>query len=144
MAIPKPIAVYNAEHNIEAQLLCDHLERNGVEAHATLDESVVGMWAFGRLPEIHKTQVWVDQSNVELAAELLAEYERQRSRRHSRPVADQNADTTVGVLCEECGKKTLFPVSKRGTVQDCEHCGAYVDVEDGPESASDIEFQGEE
>ena len=129
MGIANPIAVYNAENNIEAQLLCDYLERNGIEAYATYDESVIGLWAFGRLPEIHKPQLWIDKSDVEAAAVLLAEYERGRFERLAK---DKSSDSTVAIdiVCEECGKTTPFPASKRGTVQDCGHCGAFVDVED--------------
>ena len=67
MAISHPIAVYNAENNVEAQMLCAYLDQNGIEAYPTLDDSVVGFWSFGVLPEIHKPQVWVDKSKVEAA-----------------------------------------------------------------------------
>ena len=137
MAIPNPVAAYNAENNAEAHLLCNYLEENGIEAHATFDESVVGLWAFGSLPEIHKPQVWIDKSNVEAAASLLAEYEHARSQRRLKASSQQDAEGTVDVICEDCGKTTLFPASKNGTVQDCSHCGAYVDVGDEPEDFSD-------
>lgn len=129
MGIAKPIAVYNAESNIEAQLLCDYLERNGIEAYATYDESVAGLWAFGHMPEIHKPQLWIDQSNAEPAKALLTQYERERSERSAN--ADSSDSTAViDVVCEECEKTTQFPAARRGTVQDCRHCGAFIDVED--------------
>ena len=34
----------------------------------------------------------------------------------------------LGVICEECHKSTSFPVTKKGAVQECSHCQAYVDV----------------
>jgi hypothetical protein len=137
MAIKDPISAYNAENNAEAHLLCNYLEQNGIEAHATFDESLAGYWAFGVLPEIYKPQVWVDKSNVAAAAALLAEYERDRLRRRSLQESAQDAGSTIGAICEDCGKTTLFPASKNGTVQDCSHCGAYIDVGGEPEEFSD-------
>lgn len=132
MAISKPVAVYNAENNIEAQLLCDYLEQHGVEAYPTLDESVA-FWSFGAVPEIHKPQVWVDEANVAATQQLLAEYEQERRRR--RLTAEKDVHTvsdSVAAVCEDCGKTTVFPASQNGTTQDCSHCGAYVDVGDVP------------
>jgi len=138
MAITNPIAAYNAANNAEAQLLCNYLEQNGVEAHATFDESVVGLWTFGILPEIHKPQVWIDKSNVEAAASMLAQYERERSRRRPAHKGSQDPSTSsIDVICEECGKTSTFAASMNGTVQDCKLCGAYVDVGDEPADPSD-------
>lgn len=131
MAILNPVVAYNAANNAEAHLLCNYLEQNGIEAHATFDESVVGLWAFGTLPEIHKPQIWVDKANVEAAVSLLAEYERGRSQRN----AAERSDFTTGsidAVCEECGQTSTFAASKNGTTQDCSHCGAYMDVGDLP------------
>jgi len=130
MAISHPIAVYNAENNIEAQILCNFLEQKGVEAYVTFDESIVGLWAFGRIPEIHKPQVWVDQANVDEVRPLLVEYERERAEVRARASSQVAGDGKIEVVCEECGKTSTVAASKRGTVQDCSHCGAYVDVED--------------
>ena len=33
------------------------------------------------------------------------------------------------VFCDDCGQPSLFGIGLIGTVQKCEHCGAYVDVE---------------
>ena len=131
MAIAKPIAVYNAESNVEAQMLCAYFDQNGIEAYPTMDESLAGFWTFGVLPGIHKPQVWVDQSSVEAAQPLLVEYERERRRRQT--TSDEHIQTvsdTIAAVCEDCGKTTVFPASKNGTTQDCSHCGAYVDVGD--------------
>ena len=42
---------------------------------------------------------------------------------------DDEVTTHIKVLCEECWKSCSFPVTKVGTVQQCAHCRAYVDVE---------------
>ena len=133
MAIKHPVAVYTAENNIEAHQLCTYLEQSGIEACPTLDDSLAGFWTFGVLPGIHKPQVWVDESNVEAAQPLLADYEHEVVRRRATVNAAQAAETgSIDVVCEECEKTTAFPASKKGTTQDCSHCGAYVDVGDEP------------
>lgn len=137
MAIKDPISAYNAENNAEAHLLSNFLEENGIEAHATLDESLAGYWAFGVLPEIHKPQVWVDRSNAAAAASLLAQYESDLARRRSSRAAKEASGSPIDAVCEDCGKTTTFPASKNGTVQDCSHCGAFMDVGDVPEEFSD-------
>jgi hypothetical protein len=128
MGITHPVSVYNAENNLEAELICVYLGNNGIEEHPMLDESLAGYWMFGTLPEIHKPQVWIDQSDVEAARPLLAEYEREVVRRR-KMTPEVNTDT-VDVVCEECGKTSTFPASKTGTIQDCSHCRAYIDVGD--------------
>ncbi len=134
MGLSDPVAVYNAATNVEAELLRIGLEQAGIEAHITYDESPAGYWMFGRLPEIHKPQVWIDRSQIKLAQVVLEEYERgQREKRANHSRLD---DGSLLVECEECGKKSEFPVSKRGTIQDCPHCSAYVDVGE-PESSAD-------
>ena len=131
MPIRDPVSVYNAKHNVDAQLVANYLEDNGIEAHVTFDESVVGMGILGPLSEIHKPQVWVDRSSIEAAEPLLMKYE-QRQRLRATPAKDSAAreGDWVEALCEECGKKSVFGASKDGTVQDCPHCGAYIDVGD--------------
>jgi len=107
VAISKPVAIYNAENNIEAQLLCAYLEQNGIEAYPTLDESVA-FWSLGAVPEIHKPQVWIDEANVGATQPLLVEYERERQRR--RATSEEELCTvadTVAAVCEVCGKTTV-------------------------------------
>jgi hypothetical protein len=129
MALSNPVAVYNAANNVEVHLICTLLEENGIEAHATLDESLAGYWAFGILPEIHKPQVWVDRSNIGAVKPLLEKYELDRQQRRLEEYDLAASGEVVTVACEDCGKSTAFPYAKLGSVQDCAYCGAYVDVE---------------
>jgi hypothetical protein len=131
MAISDPVAVYNARDNVDAHLVRNYLEQNGVEAFAAMDESPYGMWMFGLLPEIHKPQVWVDRSAIELAKPLLMKYE-QRLRLQAAPATGsaEREGEWIQAVCEECGTTSVFGASKDGTVQDCPHCGAYMDVGD--------------
>ena len=126
MNLKDPIAAYNAESNMEAILLQRFLESEGIQAFATEDNSLVGHWIFGNLPEIHKPQVWISRKDSEKVAQLLTEYERRKLARDSDRQA--NEPQTVIVNCEDCGKESRFAVSLIGTIQDCSHCGSYVDV----------------
>lgn len=131
MALQEPVAVYNAASNIEAQLVRNILNDAGVEAFVTEDVSQVGVWMFGLLPEIHKPQVWVDRSSLDRAKPVLEDYER---RSLERQEADRKkagpTDAVMEAECEECGRRSAFPSAQKGTVQDCPHCGAYMDVEE--------------
>ena len=128
MALKNPISAYNAESNNEALLVQRHLESHGIEAFVIEDNSLVGSWMFGMLPEIHTPQVWIDRANVDRAAQLLSEYERHKLERDATRQSDKS--TTIAVTCEDCGKSCTFASSLKGTVQDCPHCGSYVDVGD--------------
>jgi hypothetical protein len=37
-------------------------------------------------------------------------------------------DGLVEAVCEECGKVATFPTAQRGSVQECPHCRAFIDV----------------
>src|SRR5690242_18549439 len=109
----KPIAVYNAATNIEAHAVRLMLVESGVEAFAVDDVSVVGLWAFGTLPEIHKPQVWIDEGDLDRAKPILQAYE---ERQIARAAAESDADArlSIGAVCEDCGRPSAFPASARG------------------------------
>ncbi|MFZ5829421.1 MAG: putative signal transducing protein [Planctomycetota bacterium] len=126
MALEDPVAAYNAENNMEALLVQRYLESEGLETHVTEDNSPVGCWMFGTLPEIHKPQVWISRRDVDRAAALLTEYERRKAAHDAERAA--RATSKIEVHCEECGKTSEFAGSLEGSVQNCPHCNAYVDV----------------
>lgn len=126
MNLEDPVAAYNAESNMDAILVQRFLDSEGVQAFVVEDNSLVGYWMFGKLPEIHKPQVWINRADTERVSRLLAEYERRKAERDAqRKVSEPQ---TIEVICEECGKVATFAGSLLGTVQDCPHCGAYLDV----------------
>lgn len=136
MTLEDPITAYNAESNMDALWAQQYLENEGIEAHVIEDHSMVGHWMFGNLPEIHKPQVWVSRQDAEEAGRLLAIYEQRKIDRDAGQAAKEVEP--LEVVCEECERSSTFAGSLNGTVQDCPHCGAYVDVgefdwpEDGP------------
>ena len=144
MALSDPVAVYNAANNLEAQLVRDVLIDSGVEAFVTEDVSLVGVWFGGLIPELHKPQVWIERANIEPAKPILDEYERRSVERRNAGTEVGTAETTLGVVCEECVTRTCFPASQRGSVQNCPNCGAYIDVGDDESSEYWLEGQTED
>ena len=122
MALKDPVAVYTADENIEAESVRIFLVEQGVEAFANEDVSNI----FAGLPGIEEQQVWVDRSDVTRAKELLANMTIRPCRRLLRVTLCNQP--MMDVVCEECGKTSQFPVTLLGSIQDCPHRGAYVDV----------------
>lgn|SRR5262245_31016185 len=151
MPLTNPVAIYNATTNTEAQLLAHLLGQAGIEAHVTEDLSLAGLWFGGTIPSIHTPKVWVDQADSEAAVPVLQEYERKRHEQAKVEQATPAATGPITATCAECGQTSAFPAEARGTVQNCPHCRAYMDVgeEDAsgdwgtPEDASDDEADEE-
>ena len=124
MNFPKPVIVYTAATNIEAHMIVDMLQSNGVPAQAVEDQSGASLWAFGAISQFHKPNIWVDESTIKKAADLIQGFEEKR-RARNKPVEDSGE---VQAVCEDCGKTTVFPAALDGTTQECRHCHALVDV----------------
>lgn len=131
MAFRDPLAAYNAESNLEAHVVCGLLIEAGVEAVVVEDNSLAGIWLGGTVAEIHKPQVWIERADSERARPVLTDYERWAAdRRVAKRVAAGADGPPVEVVCEECGTRSEFPAAQLGTIQNCPHCRAYVDVGD--------------
>jgi hypothetical protein len=130
MALRDPIAVYNAANNMEAHLVRNALVASGIEAHVTEDLSRAGTWVGGVISEIHKPQIWVDQTDVERAKSVLEDFERRAAERRNATAETTEGAPPIEVVCGECGERSSFPASQRDSVQECPHCLAYVDVEE--------------
>lgn len=120
----KPTKVYTAATNVEAHLIVDLLDSQGIPAFVEEDQSGVSLWALGTISQFHQPNVWVDEVTAQAAAEFIQGFEEQRRRRNNP--AEGSAQLTA--KCEKCGESTSFPVSQNGSTQVCRHCGAYVDV----------------
>jgi hypothetical protein len=130
MALQDPVAVYVAKSNTEAQLICHILLQSGIEAFVIEDLSGVGLWIGGTNSAIHDPKIWVDRANVESALPILKEHDRLTAERRSAAATTNEEDgpSQVEAVCEECGGESSFPAAQRGTVQDCPHCGKFMDV----------------
>jgi hypothetical protein len=124
MEFKEPLKIYTAATNVEAHLIVVMLETNGIEAFAEEDQSGVSQFAFGTLSQFHQPNVWIDKSAAKATAELIRGFE-ERKRERAKPDV---GNAQIQVECEECGKVSSFSKSLNGTVQDCSHCRAYVDV----------------
>jgi hypothetical protein len=124
MDLKEPFAVYTAAGNLEAHMIAEMLNANGIAAFADEDQSGVSLWAFGTISQFHKPRVWVEKSATADAARLIVDFEDQKRNRRN----PGDSDGEIEVECEECGKTTTFPESLNGTTQECSHCHAYVDV----------------
>ena len=114
MNFKKPVIVYTAATNVEAHMIVEMLEANGVPAHAVEDQSGVSLWAFGTISQFHKPNIWVDEATVHKAADLIQAFEVKRRARN----AAAQGDGEIDVVCEDCGKVTSFPASLDGTTQE--------------------------
>jgi hypothetical protein len=100
---------------------------------------------FGLIPEIHKPQVWVERTDAQRAKPILDDYERRAAElRDARTQDEMQAEPALEIVCQECGKHSAFPASQRGSVQQCQHCDAYIDVEDEESLDEPAEFQSDE
>lgn len=131
MAFKDPFAAYNAASNLEAHLVCGQLQDAGIDAMVIEDVSTTGLWVGGTVSELHKPQVWIERSDIDRARPILADYEKHRAEHQAGKRADTDANAPpIEVVCEECGKLSEFPASKKGMVENCPHCHAFVDVEE--------------
>jgi len=116
MALQNPTAVYNAATNVEAHFVQSLLLEAGIEAFAVDDLSVVGVWAFGHLPEIHRPQVWVDRESADRARELIEAYD---SKAMPAALADGQK-----AFCYTCGDPVVYGAPT------CPTCGGSLDWSD--------------
>ncbi len=121
-----PVVAYTALNATEAHLVAAMLVDAGVPAEVVDDISGVGVWWGGMNSSIHKPRVYVDRADGPRAVPVIAEY----GRLTQAKLAPARDGDPVAVICDECGTATTFPPEKRGTVERCPSCRAYVDVGD--------------
>lgn len=122
----EPYKVYTAATNIEAHMIAKMLEANDIDVFVEEDLSGVSLWAFGTITQYHKPDVWIEKSSAQAAVELI-----RQSENRQRELANAKSDPPeTYALCEECGRESLFAGKYAGTVQECPHCGAFMDVGD--------------
>src|SRR5271154_6878303 len=105
MAAAVVTATWLNEKGIPAQVM-DQMTLGGLEGLTAL---APGISARG-------IEVWVDDpAHIPEASKLLAEHAALMAQRET----EAQLRGPVEVVCEECGKKSLFPASRVGTIQDC-------------------------
>jgi len=142
--IPRdPKCVFVAADAGQASVVADWLEHQGVPARVMDTMTLGGLEGLTAWTGVSSrgVEVWVTHEvDADVARKLLAEHEGLQSSRGSQKASRG----PVSALCEECGGASEFPGDRRGTVQNCPHCGRYMDVpdqddldQDAPEDTSD-------
>lgn len=115
MAAAVVTAAWLTEQGIAAEVM-DLMTLGGLE----------GLTAWAPGISARGLEVWVlDPTKAPEARRLLAEHAAAQARR----VEEAKEGSDLEVVCEECGQTSVSPAAQRGTVQDCPHCGEYLDVE---------------
>jgi hypothetical protein len=118
------IALWLTDHEIAADVM-NPATLGGLDGLTWLSRTGVGASGI---------EVWVlDPAQAGPARELVA----QHAQRLAAQAAERSAAGEIEVLCEACGKRSVFPGSEAGKVLECQHCSEYVDV---PESAMDPDW----
>ena len=124
MALRDPVSVYSTANNIEAQFVCQALNEAGVEAYVMGAGSLVEGSS-----EFHRPQIWVDRADTLRAQPVLDDYERRAAELRAAESGEATRDEpAIEEVCEECGQFSAFAATQQGSVQECQHCGAYLDV----------------
>jgi hypothetical protein len=138
-----PRCVFVSPSASEADIVVTMLGHAGIPARV-MDRTTLGgfvgltVWSSNGISS-RGLEVWVmDEKDLSHARTILGEFEAQK-----RIAAEEKrALGPIDALCEECGRTTTFPAEARGTVQDCRHCSAYLDVPGGDESDWHMEGDG--
>lgn len=73
--LDKPVKVYTAANNAEAQVLAALLSEQDIDAVAVEDVSLVGYYALGTMSQLLRPHVFVDETQAEAARAFLREFE---------------------------------------------------------------------
>lgn len=128
MPLNEPVPVWTTDTNADAQMLRNVLEEAGIEAYVTEDLSLTGIAGASSPNDL--PQVWVDSTNVDRAVALLTEIDHRLRERGSEGIDSTMNNSPVDATCERCGKTSKFSPEARDSVQECPHCGAFMDVGD--------------
>ncbi|MFO1007090.1 MAG: hypothetical protein U0929_14105 [Planctomycetaceae bacterium] len=126
MELNDPVAIYTAGSNLDARQLVLALQAVGIESQVIED-----IWVGGLNPQIHKTRLWVSKDNVDKAGAVIQEFELRNSLRfqaQGTPV-ELHAEW-IDATCDKCGTVTRFAPIHKGTIANCPHCFAFMDVGD--------------
>ena len=132
MVYRDPKCVYVTDSPSSADVVANFLEHEGIAAKV-MDRTTLGgllgltVWSHTGISS-RGLEVWVlDEKDAVAARNVLAKYEAEADLKKQR----KNASEPVDAQCEDCGNTTTFEGKLRGTVQDCPHCGEYMDVPGG-------------
>jgi hypothetical protein len=122
-----PRCVFVAGNFGQADVVAAWLQGHGIPAEV-MNRETMGGFVSPVLMGVTGVEVWVmDPASASEAIRLLGEHALEL-------VTQKPTGLPVEVVCEECGNTSTFPAEERGSVQNCPHCGAYLDVEPADEA----------
>lgn len=131
MELNDPVAIYTAGSNLDAHQLVLVLRASGIESQVIEDNSTVGVWVGGINSQIHKTRLWVSKCDVDKAGAVIEEFELRNSQRfQTRETPVELHAEWIDATCDKCGTVTRFAPIQKGTIVNCPHCFAFMDVGD--------------
>jgi hypothetical protein len=117
-----PKCVFVASNFGQAAIVAGWLEEHGIPADVMNGELVGGL-GVPLLAGATGVEVRVvDAAQAPEAILLLGEHAVEL-------LFNKQTGPPLEVLCEECGQTSTFPGQQRGSVQNCPHCNAHLDVE---------------
>ncbi|HUU82844.1 MAG TPA: DUF2007 domain-containing protein [Phycisphaerae bacterium] len=119
--------VYRAADIEEAKVVVAWLSEQGIAA-LVKDEHAAAMMQTSLIVAPEGIEVCV--TNAEDAARATALLRDHFARKDRRGSPDAGP---VAATCEECGRTSEFPAAQGGSVQNCPHCKAYIDVPEATE-----------
>ena len=128
MSYRDPKCVFVASNFGQANVVAGWLQGQGIPADVMNRETAGGLGS-PLLAATTGVEVWVmDPAQTAEAIRLLGDHALEL-------VTNKPTGPPLEVVCEECGQTSTFPAQQRGSVQNCPHCSAYLDVEpaDGTE-----------
>jgi hypothetical protein len=121
----EPVCIRRAVTVEEASIVVSWLQEHGIAAQV-VDPSNPGVFAFG-VTDPEGIEIYVaDDDTARRAEAVLKEHDAEVTAH----LAQHMHDPPIQITCSECGKTNSFAPSQAGSVQDCHHCGSYVDVPD--------------
>ena len=128
-AVDRLVEVYSAANGLEAHSLRLILENKGIRSQV-VGESL--QTAGGDLPlgATLAPRIWVREGDAGLAREIIETHSGRPPAERAKPSGFEGRSDAENVTfaCQECGKSITFAASRRGHVENCPHCGSYVDV----------------
>jgi hypothetical protein len=129
-----PRCVLVADTLAEAEAAIGWLAGQDIAARVIEENTLGGLDGLNALTGVGARgwEVWVDQpGTADRVRQLLADDQT------AKQAARQARTGTVEATCEECGEASTFPAKEQGTIQNCPHCEAMIDVPD-PDDEWDV------
>ncbi len=122
--------VYIGDNFAQAEVVALWLSEQGVPAKVMNGATMGGLdgltWMSSSGVSPRGVEVWVsNDAQIAQAKELVTEHQAVLDLKALRTA---DAPETIEVVCEDCGRSTKFSGKESGSVQNCVHCGAYMDL----------------